>query len=80
MPNLFAAHHSQAHANSPQKQISCPENIAYDTASNTLRMSSQANVTCTENIAYVTVVEKSEHIRATGNNNSSPIYDEVAIN
>ena len=74
----FAAHHSQAHANSPQEQICCPEDNAYVTASNTLNMSTQAIVTCQGNIAYATVAEESEDITAT-TNNSSPIYDEVTI-
>ena len=38
-----------------EENLTCSENVAYDTASNTLRMSSQAKVTCTENIAYSTV-------------------------
>ena len=76
----FAAHHSQAHANSPQEQIECPENIAYGIASNTLSMSTsaQAKVTCKESISYANVGEKSEDIGAKASN-TSPTYDEVTI-
>ena len=77
----FAAHPSQARANSPQEQINCPENIAYGTASNALIMSTQTKVTGKGNIAYVTVGEKSEDIKASANDTSpSPIYDDVTIN
>ena len=40
-----------------EDNLTYSENVAYDTASNTMGMSSQAKVTCTKNIAYSTVKE-----------------------
>ena len=49
-----------------EDNLTYSENVAYDTASNTLRMSSQAKVTCTENIAYSTVKEpKDDSVKIT---------------
>ena len=49
-----------------QDNLTCSKNVAYDTASNTLRMSSLAKVTCTENIAYSTVMEqKGQSMKST---------------
>ena len=36
-------------------KVTCSNNVAYDTVSNALKMSSQAKVSTSENIAYATV-------------------------
>ena len=58
--DFFTAHSSQSVALAAEDKLTCSENVAYDTASNTLRMFSQAKVTCTENIAYSTVMESKD--------------------
>ena len=52
---FFTARSSQAVALAAEDNLPYSENVAYDTASNTKRMSAQAKVTCTENTAYSTV-------------------------
>ena len=49
-----------------QDNLTCSENVAYDSLSNTLKMSSQFKVTCSENIAYATVEKvREEHKKNT---------------
>ena len=71
--NLFITVHSS------QGNLTCSENVAYDTASNTLRMSSQAKVTCTENIAYSTVQEPKDDTMKITPASCTVTYDEVTL-
>ena len=51
---------------SVQDNMTSSENVAYDTASNTLRMTSKDKVTYSENIAYSSVKGiKEDHTRST---------------
>ena len=76
---IAVCHSSPAENTHAEDNLTYTENVAYDTASSTLRMSSLAKVTCTENIAYSTVKEPNDdsmRIKATGH---TPIYDEVVL-
>ena len=52
---FFTVRSSQAVALAAEDNLTYSENVAHDTASNTLRMSSQAKLTCAKNAAYSTV-------------------------
>ena len=62
-----------------QDNLACSENVAYDTASSTLRMSSQAKVTCTENVAYSTVKEPKDDSMTSTPASRTVTYDEVTL-
>ena len=52
---FLTARSSQAVALAAEDNLTYSEDVAYDTANNTLRMSSQAKLTCSDNSAYSTV-------------------------
>ena len=76
---FFTARSSQAVALAAEDNLTYSENVAYDTASNTLRMSSQAKVTCTENIAYSTVKEPKDDFMKITPASRTVTYDEVTL-
>ena len=64
---------------SVQDNMTFSENVAYDTASSTLRMTTQDKVTCSENIAYSNVKgTKEDHTRST-TTGRTVVYDEVTL-
>ena len=76
---LAAGQSSPTESTHAEDNLNYSENVAYDTASNTLRMSSQAKVTCTENIAYSTVKEPKNDSVKIEVSRHVPIYDEVVL-
>ena len=55
------------------------ENVVYDSASSTLKVSSPAKVTCSENVAYSTVKQtKEDFVRSTTASHTA-VYDEVTL-
>ena len=70
---LLAAHSSQVVTTHAQDDLTCSVNVAYDTASNTVKMSSQAKLTSSENITCATVRESVEEPRDTA------VYEEVKL-
>ena len=73
------ARSSQAGALAAEDNLTYSENVAYDTASNTLRMSSQAKVTCTENTAYSTVRGPRDDSVKITSVSCNVTYDEVTL-
>ena len=79
MTFFLIARSSQAVALAAEDNLTYSENVAYDTASNTLRMSSQAKVTCTENSAYSTVKEHKDDAMKITPVSRNVTYDEVTL-
>ena len=59
--------------------LTCSENVAYDTASSTLKISSQAKVPCSKNIAYATVTVTMADSTSKTTTRHSAVYDEVTL-
>ena len=77
---LFAAHSSHAFTTNTQDNLTCSGNVAYDTVSNTLKMSSQAKVTFSENMAYGTVEENMKDTATkTTATHTTAVYEEVTM-
>ena len=76
---FFTACSSQAVALAAEDNLTYSENVSYDTARNTLRMSSQAKVNCTENIAYSTVKEPKDDSVKIIPASRNVTYDEVTL-
>ena len=58
--------------------LSCSENVAYDTVGSTVKRSKQANVSCSENIAYATVSKTHDSIRNPCSSHAA-VYEEVQV-
>lgn len=58
--------------------VTCSENVAYDTTENALQISTPANMTCSENVAYATVTRTREDTTNTSTSHT-PVYDEVQL-
>ena len=66
-------------ANTVPDNLTCSENVAYDTVGNILQMSTQANMTWSENIAYATTVNTTKQDSSEDTSTSlTVVYDEVA--
>ena len=65
-------------AKNTMSDVTCPENVAYDTVGNTVKRSTQANVPCSENIAYATV-DKTEDSTQNKRTSHAAIYKEVQV-
>ena len=57
--------------------ITCSENVAYDTVGNTVKTSTQAKVTCTENTAYATLSNETQDTNTSTSHNAG--YDELQL-
>ena len=64
---------------SVQDSMTFSDNVAYDTASSTLRMTSKDKVTCSENIAYSSVKGTKEDPTRTTTTGRTVMYDEVTL-
>ena len=58
--------------------LSCSENVAYDTVGNTVKRSTQANVLCSENIAYATVNNTEDSLQNKCTSHAA-VYEEVQV-
>ena len=65
-------------ANIVAGNLTCSENVAYDSTENTLRMSRQANVACSDNIAYTTVNTLERNSMEVTSTSHAAVYDEVS--
>ena len=65
-------------AKSTPGDLTCSENMAYDTVGSTLKMSAQAEMTCSEISAYASVSNTKEDITITSSSHSA-VYDEVQL-
>ena len=65
-------------AQSTSSNLSCSENVAYDTVGNTFRISPQTNVNCSENTAHGTTTnfQKKDSVGTTSIGHTA-VYDEV---
>ena len=54
--------------------LTCSENVAYDTVGSTVQRGAQISVSCSENIAYATVNKTDDSIQ---NECTSPMYAAV---
>ena len=60
--------------------LSCSENVAYDTVGSTIKVSAQDSMTCTKNIAYATVREtiSNDPFKITTTSHTA-VYEEVSV-
>ena len=76
---LLAAHSSQAVTTHAQDDLTCSVNVAYDTASNTVEISSQAKLTSSGNITCATVRETVEEPINNTTPRDTAVYEEVKL-
>ena len=74
---LYTARLSHGATLSSPDNLTCSENVAYGTASNTLKMSSQAKVPCSKNIAYATVSVTRADSTSNSTTKHTAMYEEV---
>ena len=63
---------------STTSDLTCSENVAYDTVWNIVKMSTPTNVPCCENVAYATVINKEDKIQITCTSHAA-VYEEVQV-
>ena len=67
-------------AKNTMSDLTCSENVAYDTVGNTGKRSTQGTVPCSKNVAYATVTKTEDNIQniRTGPKHAA-VYEEVEV-